>query len=519
MRTRQPILRSIIISCLTAVMLACATVGPGEPADPPSFRFRGFNDADSSLYLALRAAEHVDDLFARVSIYSRIAEGYSLAGHWPESLTVLEHLEQVSRVVGSAEARAEIDIETARRYIANDEIEIAIGLLDSALRAAGEIELHWNRGVIIEGIIQACFEGGEDTFGVLQRAINQTLVIDDLWTRVSILTNTARRYQRAGLGQSVNAMVQQAIPAAGSLENPWQRALAFTEIALISRNAGDRRAEDTNTRRAVAELEAIEVLAIAEDDARLLVRVVANLADLGRHNQAVAALQQVPFHHLHAEGLAEVGSAYARQGSRSSAFVLFSQAVREGEQSNDPYRRAEVYADIAHRYLAMGDVQLAALNADFARTAAETLTDEYQKAAIFERISPVYIEEGAIELPAELGGQMSDRYLRAEVLAAVAQQLRAAGRTAEAREALERALSAAGEAEYLQDTLFRRIASVFAELDELTRALEVVQRVQSAYEISRALADIGAISAGSPSGRLPRDNDELRVISARIAAL
>jgi|GEM_PF-3051317 len=519
MRTRDLFLRSIVVSLIASVTLSCATMRTDAPDEVPSFRFRGFGDNDSSLYLSLRAADHVEDTFARLAIYTRVAEGYSLAGRWDESLAVLEHLEQSAQVVGSAEARAEIRIDMARRYIANDEIETANELLESALRASGDIESDWNRGVIIEGIIQACFEGGEETFEVLQRAVNRTLVIDDLWTRVSILTNTARRYQRAGLGQSVNAMVQQTIPAAGSLENPWQRALAFTEIALITRETGDQRTAASNTRRAISELEAVEVLALSEDDARLLIRVAANLAELDRHDDGVAALQQIPFHHLHAQGLAEVGSAYARQGSRSSAFVMLSQAVREGEQSPDAYRRAEVYADVATRYLTMGDLQLAALNADFARSAAAELDDEYQQAAIYQTILRVYIEEDAVALVTELAEALEDSYLRSELFIAIGQQLSTADRHPEAVEALERALDAADLGEFLQDTLRRRVATAFTEIGEGKRGLEVVQQIESAHGISRALADIGVLQARANDGRLPRNTEELQIIAARIAAL
>ncbi len=519
MRTRDLFLRSLIVSLLVSMALACATAPAEAPGELPSFRFRGFGDDESSLYLSLRAADHVDDTFARLAVYSRVAEGYSLAGRWDESLAVLEHLDRSARVVGSADARAEIQIDMARRYLANDEVEIANELLDAALRVSDDIESDWNRGVIIEGIIEACFEGGEETFAVLQRAVNRTLVIDDLWTRVSILTNTARRYQRAGLGQSVNAMVQQTIPAAGSLENPWQRALAFTEIALISRETGDQRTAATNTRRAISELEAIEVLALSEDDARLLIRVAANLAELDRHDDAVAALQQIPFHHLHAQGLAEVGSVYARQGSRSSAFVTLSQAVREGEQSPDPFRRAEVYADVATRYLAIGELQLAALNADFARSAAAELEDEYQRSAVYERILRVYIEEGEVELVRELAENLEEHYLRSELLISAAQQLAAADRNAQAVESLERALTAAGASDFLQDTLLRRVATAFAEIGDTRRGLEVVQRIESAHGISRALADIGVLEARGAAGRLPRNTEELREIETRIADL
>ncbi len=520
MRTRRWFLRSLLISCLLSVVLACASAPAPARSDIPAFRFRGFGDRSSSLYLSLQAAEQIDDLFSRLALYNRVAEAYSLAGYWEESLAVLEHLERTAEALGSAEARADIKIEMARRYIANDEIETANDLLESALRLAGELNSDWNRGVIIERVIDASFEAGEDSFAVLQSAVNRTLVIDDLWTRVSILTNTARRYQRAGLGQSVNAMVQQALPAAGSLENPWQRALAFTEIALISRSGGGgERNAGSNVRRAIAELEAVEVLALSEDDARLLLRVASNLSELERHDEAVAALRQIPFNHLHARGLAEVGSAYARQGSRSSAFVLFSQAVREGEQSADAFRRAEVYAEVARRYLEIGEGQLAALNADFARTTAAELEDEYQKAAVFEQIIRVYIAESEIELVSELGEQLSDPFLRAGMLIAIAQQLYTANLRAEAVDTLERALAAAEESEFLRDTLLRRVATAFGEMEQLERGFEIVEQLESAHDIARALADLGAIAAGSRDGRLPRDTESLRRIEARISEL
>jgi tetratricopeptide (TPR) repeat protein len=511
--------------------LCCAACAGGpNSAVQEAFPYRRLSDRNTPFLYAVQAAERVPDRISRLFLYTSIASGYRQANRPRDARSVLEHVVASLQDVRSAGSRAQIMLDVARQYVLLDDPELAVGLMNQALDLSGMIDGDWNKGILYEEIIQTCFLGGPDTYSVLIRTVDRTLILDDLWTRVSILTNTARRYQRSGLGQSVNALVQQAIPAAGSLENPWQRAVSFTEIAAIFSAAGESRSADgrstdgrgesnrnveNNIRRAVAEIDAVTVLALSEEDARRILRISRNLADLSRFDAALDVLEVISAPHLRAEGTAVLGSILGRRGDRQGAFLFLSRAAREVAFSDAPAFQASVYTDLATRYLALNESELALLHAGYAEAALERVRDEYAASDILIDLAPVYLGRVPESEYLAVADSIRDGYVRSTVRTAYARHATDAGLTVQAVEILEQAVLDARSAEYLQDELLSSIAAEFAQAGRFDRALETAREIGTPFALSRALIGIGT-AASDPDGIAGEYRDILREIGSLV---
>ncbi|TVR90614.1 MAG: hypothetical protein EA428_08015, partial [Spirochaetaceae bacterium] len=291
-----------------------ACLSPSRRDEDPRFSFRGFGDGDSSLYFALREADQVGDISNRIFVFSEIAAAYVLRGQQSEARALLMHLTDLSARVSAPNERAEILVELADLRIQLDEVETGLSTLGEALDIAATMPDQVARGALYERVLQVAFSAGEDGFPVVARTIDLVLVIDDLQTRATVLTNTAERYQRRGLGQSGNVLVQQAIPAAGSIGSPWRRAAALSAVALNFGAAGDERSAALYADRAADQLIGLTVLSLPDEDARVIAEVGAKLAGMGRFSTAAQVVTVIPQSHIRAQALVAIGQAYDRAG-------------------------------------------------------------------------------------------------------------------------------------------------------------------------------------------------------------
>lgn len=503
--------KSLSIHLLLAGVLVLAILSsclsPGRSDNEPRFNFRGFGDNNSPIYSAVREADQVLDISNRIFVFSEIAEAYLVRGHSSEAQAVLVHLNELAQRVTAPSEQAEILVELANLHLQVEEREASMTALNEALDRAANLTDQGARGALYERILEVAFEAGEDGFPVVARTIDLVLVIDDLQTRATVLTNTAARYQRRGIGPSGNLLVQQAIPAAGSIESPWRRAAALSAVAVLFRAANDARSEAMYAERAADQLIGLTVLSLPDEDARVIARVGGDLAGMGRFSTAAQVVGVIPQSHIRAEALVTIGQAFDRAGDRSSAFVMFTRAASEAERSGSPVLIAGAYATIAQGYLSIGEEQLAYLNAEFARGILTGIDDEFTRAAVLVRLAPVYVAAGAgAELEAEALA-LQQGFPRVQVLTALSQEYAVWGTVADARrpldslwaEGTERAAgdegtNGAGVTEFAQvgESLIFSVLQQYVALFLINDALRLLEQIQSPFLRARALAAIGS---------------------------
>jgi len=482
----------LFLAALVLIASLSSCLSPDRGDEDPRFSFRGFGDSDTPLYFAVREADQVVDISNRIFVFSEIAAGYLVRGQRSEAVAILTHLNQLSQRVAAPGERAEILVELASLHLQLDERETGINTLAEALDIAANLPDQAARGALYERIIQVAFDAGEDAFPVVARTIDLVLVIDDLQTRSTVLTNTAERYQRRGLGQSGNILVQQAIPAAGSIGSPWRRAAALSAVALSFRAAGDARSAALHADRAADQLIGLTVLSLPDEDARVIADVGAKLAGMGRFSTASQVVSVIPQSHIRADALVAIGQAYDRAGDRSSAFVMFTRAASEAERSGSPALIAGAYASIARGYLSIGEEQLAYLNAEFARSVMTELDDEFSRASLFVRLAPVYVAAGAgTELEAD-AMELRQAFPRVQVLTAIAREYSVQGAAEDARRPLDSLL--ADEALFAQagESLVFSVLQQYLSLFLIDEALALLGQIQSPFLRARALAATGS---------------------------
>ncbi len=489
MSRRRRFLPALLPVCL--LMLAgCPTIPDGDidqgPELPPVSPDRG------ALPYAVAAADAVGDPFSQAFVYTSIAEAYIESGLPEQAALVLRRAFSRVSALPNQPGRTEVLVELATGYFRADRADMAVPILENALAAAQGIDDDFSRGLLIQGIIEAAFLGGDAAADVLRDAVLSVYVIQDLWTRVSILVDVARRYQESGLGRGVSNLLQQALPAATGLENPWQKAAAFSEIAGRYAGAGERDQALQQARRAVREINSVTVVTRTEEDARHLLTVGNNLVALGLFDEAVSVVQTIEFPYLRAGGLAEIGRRQIEADLLSSGNLLLAAATNLLVREPSLYRRALGQADLSVDYLEVGNRQLALVNATSALELASQIEDQYERSEVLTQVARVYIRIGDTPTAVSVMGGIEDGYIRSSSLASIAQSLTSEVEYHNIAPTLyEAGLRSADQAEYLQDGLYATIAEGFASAAAPARAVEAATRIRDLYSLSVALAGIG----------------------------
>lgn len=470
-----------------ALLVGCAGTPTRGPEDPARFA-----PALGPLPYAVAAADSLEDPFSQVFVYTTIAEAYTEVGLNEEAVRVLDRALEQSALLPAQAGQTEVLVEIAAGYFRAGRIDEGLPLLERALGEALAIEDDFSRGLVIQGIIDASFVGGEDAFPVLRDAILSVYVLQDLWTRVSILVDVARQYQESGIGRGVSNLLQQALPAATGLENPWQKAAAFSDIAARYHRAEEEQQAVQQARRAVREIDSVTVITRTEEDARHLLTVAENLSLLGLFDEAVAVVQTIEFPYLRAEGLAAVGRRRLSVGLTNSGLLLLAAATNQLSRERSEYRRADTYAAIAQTYLEAGNRQLALVNATTAFEMAGRMDDVYERSEVLTKVARIYIGIGDAATAVAVMGGIEDGYIRASNLSLIAGDLRESpGQETVVTGLYEAGLRSADQAEYLQDGLYASLAEGFAAVGAFQRALDAVERIEDGFSLSLALAGIG----------------------------
>jgi tetratricopeptide (TPR) repeat protein len=448
-------------------------------------------------------------------VYTRIAEAFAYRGRVSDALLVLDQATRIAQGVGLENGRAEVLTELAVQFIQIDEIDRAENLLTQAVQVAGSIESEFARGNSLEAIIIASFRGGEELFEVLRTALDQVYIIQDVGVRASLLLETARRYQESGIGQTVNTLVQQSISAATAVENPWQKAALYSEAARRFSIAGQDQESARFLQRAVREIDRVEVITRAEEDALSLVRVSRNLAALGSFDEAIRIAEQIEFPRIRAQALLSVADAYVREDRLAEASVVVSLAANLAEQ-NAGFVRADILAQSALRYDRLGDSSLALFYVDDVLTATTAFENDYEVAEIGRTLAPLLYENERLRDLVALAGEMEDSYIRASSAIDIASEFLTADAQQPSLSVAGFAANEAAQATYLRDNLYSDLSAFYAQVPRVEQALTSIAEIDGPYSAGLALASLGRFveeAGGLDEGQMTAVGDIARSIT------
>ncbi|WP_455382734.1 hypothetical protein [Salinispira pacifica] len=484
-----------ILFAAPLILVACAS-GPAPRSLPP-LDVQALARQATPLSVALVAAEQIPDVHSRIFAYTEIARGYLAQDDSEQAVRLLDRALQLTDIAGLTQDAPDIQSSVAGVLVQTGETARAVKLLQTALAGARSIKDDTTRGLVLEKIISACFDAGPPAYDVLRQTIQAVYVIEDLWVRASLLVDTARRYQDAGLTQPVNVLLQQAIPAAGSIASPWLKSLALSDIAVRFQVSGNQDSAGYYASRAVDQITSVTVVRRSEEDASRVLQVAQNLATLRLVPEALKVIQTVEYTYLRAEGYASVAKRLSGTPEETRALDLCSQAVDLAQSVQNPYQRAEALAAVADAYGTVHQLRLALATAGVAQDLLPRISNSAQRAAAVDSISKVVIRWGDWQTALSLASAVPDPYYRASTMVSVSDMLVSEKKSTAAENALALAESDAARAPYLRDNLYRSAALARIDLGDYSAAIGDIGRIQSAYPISTTLAELGRRLASS----------------------
>lgn len=474
-------LHRLVALLAVALLSACAT-GPGGES---SFNYRLLDDRESGLAYAVRFAVEVRDAGPRTVLLVDIADRYEELDRAPEAEALRRFVGETIAAGPEGTAVSPAAVRLARGYLERGMTARAITLLEEAVSRVGSLGDARAQAQVLEDVINMCFEAGDEFFDVLRSAIEAVFVIEDLGRRVDILAEAAVRYQAQGVRQSANVLIQQSIPAAGNIAEPWARAAAFAEIARAYRAIG----ETDRAERMIAD--AVSVAREADTaPAEAASTFLSRLVDLDRRLDALDLAEGIQRPAVRAVVLAGIAEGYDTEDLRSSGFILYARAVSAAGRVADAATRAGSYLHVAESYLRFGEDQLALIQASNAVRSLAQADPGSRETAMLQRLVDLFL---AVDAPSELAG-VSDLAPAAAVEARVSAHVAVAAEgtyIAVAAEHLQRAQEARAQADGAQNAASRDIATAAARLGRIDEAIGELETMDNARHISAAVVSIG----------------------------
>lgn len=503
-------LKSVVAFCVVAILAGCAG---GPQTQPPSLNLRRLSDQGSPLALAARTLEQVGDLRERSRLANLIADAYISQQAPADAGVLLDYASGLAPFTAVSPSSISAAAHTARLYAELGRTDDALLLLENELERALTIANNRERGNAIDAVIAAAFSVGEDSFELLGRAAESLFVLEDVGVRAELLISTALRYHVAGNRATMNALVQQAIPAAGSIANPWQRAAAISELAAAYEALGNRDAAIGAIDEAIEEIRRAGNGPAPAADSEYLLQVVDNVVRMAQTLSAVELVERLEHPEERARGLAVVAAGYGRQQARSAAYIFFSRAVREASQVGVPLARVRAMVEVANGYLQVGDAELAVIQANGASSVVLQITDGAERIEAGTYVMQIYAAAGEIDRATLLLTDIADTEVRDRLTVVFADALIRFGRQSEARTLLLRSFPDLPRGE---SPLAAQTAAAFAAAGEVEQALRWAGESDRPAGAVRVLAELGrqGVTADTLSDS---ERDALSTLADRLA--
>jgi tetratricopeptide (TPR) repeat protein len=466
--------RAAVASLIAFIIISCASVS--GPSGEPRFNPRAIDSRSSLLPSALQVATTVRNFDQRMAFYDRVVSVLVERGDTDGAAAVLGYVSVLleTREETREGTKPQDYLVLARGYLLVDQPEETIEALRRVFEQLRELPEAERRGSVLLEVADIAFAGGEETYLILQELVSAVLVTEDLSLRIRLLARIAEGYASQGAGPAGATLAQQAIPAAESIDNPWLRGVAFSDVAYIFAVTGDTRNREQYFNRVLREME-LGRPAVSPEGAVEGLRALRNLLRLDAPVPALQIAELLPGGSIRARGFAEVGLFYAQQDDRPTAFVTFSRAVREASREVNPLRRAEVFRYVAESYMVIDEGQLAELQAMSAVDTLRGTQEDADSAELLGKLLPIYGRDGDFSQVESLLEVLEAAEQRAELLARAAALSLDAGRRDDARRFLSSARDTLGENDADSPEVAILIAGSITRLEGAAAALRYLQ--------------------------------------------
>ena len=528
-----------LTALLVCMLLSSCQSTPGESESlPEPLSATVLPQISDPLVAALRIAgfAQTPDQYVQLSI--EVAQAQLDRNSQFQVLQTITFIERLLHTMSDPSKRVPLECELALLKIDIGQHREALLLLESTVGNISYIESDADRAMLLSKIIAAALRlDAEESQSVQRAALDQLLIVRETGIRAEALTQVADFYRSSDFNASAAPLLNQAIPAALSIPNPWLRARTLLQTLALFTAIGDERPARSHIRRILQVLQANPALNSVDRAAGTSAAAIA--ASVGYIDAAIkiAELLESPSSQI----ASLIAIADQLQGSTPQrAAQLRARTNRELASLGDNSRRARLALALANSYLRDDNLGSARQLADEVRS---LLTDlRTGRSAMLEEIyadlSLLYFDLGAID--------DAIRLARAEELGSgVLAPLRVAERAyVDGRKVVARELALLARQRLIEEqnrTLLQpplaeqqtpqqepqpinenpeqllQLIALLVQLDEIESALQLIEPLDDTLELTRALIVVGR-QAGPPFLLSERAQRLISALAATIPA-
>jgi tetratricopeptide (TPR) repeat protein len=244
---------------------------------------------------------------------------------------------------------------------------------------------------------------------------------------------------------------------------------------------------------------ALEVADSLEHSSNAFAGIAINQTKKGHEDEALATLKRIDFHKVRVEALVEMAINFLREENYQKANVFLERAIDEAEQIEFAEDKIRALIEIGNYFIESKRKDTAIETFAKAGVEAEKL-DGLHRESLYASIAVGYLKAGSLDLADRTLDDVSDLTQVANCLLGFSQVFEQDGELEEALETLEEAyaiLKSQPDAE-IRDSkarfqLFSAIATQFAKLEKIERALEVAHENPVELQKNFALTNIAQV--------------------------
>ncbi len=475
---------ALFLLCLS-ISFSCKT-SRGALRENNFIQLLADSDAEN-LASAADQASKIDDPLSKFHLLSEISSTLVKMNKINLASIVLKEAESTVSLVRSESARIELYPLLAKGYITVGQVEKGAQLLKRTLVILDESFEERVAGNILKQIVSFGFMGGEAAFDLPGEAIQKALVLQNLEIRLDLLIYAAEQYRKYNIGLFSDTLIQQAIPAGGSIENIWSKALGMTRLAVLIHETGDPEYAKQIAIRGIRGIENITVIVRPEEEARKIVNIAANLSALEMPDAALNIAETIEYPKLRAEAYAKMALEWDKKNDLIRSELYLEMALEIAKEIEDPYRKIL-------SLLQIGDIASALNNGNsvIGKTynLLPPLLGELEEPLERERGRFVYLEwiirRRSPEKALARINELSSYYDRTLLYINAAEKFIELGAHDSAVDAVSLAEKEALKSEFLQGQLYSDAAIIMFRLEMEERAKALLNRIQDPYTLGLA---------------------------------
>jgi len=471
-------------------------------------------DSSSLLSLSLDIAERIPDVSNRLYAFLRVSDAYFKAGREVQGAEVLKRTGDRIATLTDESRKIQLDIEIIRIALGNHETSFVAKLLPEVLARVLAIKDQAVRGAQLATLIQVCFINVQDASEILRQAVQNIYILDDPSLRVNLLTDLVVAYTRSGAGKRSVVLLQQAIPAASAIVNPFRKAEALSRIAYGFYVEGQTEDAAHYAHVALSTLQEQEILSLTLSDARSIQQVIVQLIQIGMIPDASALISYIPYLQERLISQAALVEGYFAINQAFQARLTVQRILNSLDQNNENTTEKNNAIILKIQYLARFAMMALEKNQGYANAwldeslrllktvPSESVPDGlkaelYRDCILFDRAKAgqsvlLSIRDGYVEANALIELSMNNA-LNQEVAKDVARQ----------------ALAKARNAGYLTESLMARAVVQVAKAGYLQDLASVMQSVNDPYVCAMSLIDLSDVFP--PDVEMPPSAAKMRV--------